>query len=162
MDTHLRTVKTSMSHAGDMYMLGCFCPIDDVELGITKFRARPLPPELPPLHHVPDSWYAAAMEHLPHGLLITNKAGELLAQNALSRFEANNEATGLLIQSCLEMGGASTTGSLEWSHAEHEAMFAGQLCRVWAWPLADVDGRIAISFRPMCKFNVDEHNEQGR
>ena len=155
MDTTLRTVKTAMRHDKRLYMLGCFCPIDDVELGITKFRARRLAPELVPLPHVSTGWYESAFEQLPHAMLIADATtGKMQLQNTLSRTEADNKATDMLIELCLDKGKASITGSLEFGDIQGATLFSGQSCRVWAWPLDN--GSIAISWRPVWNLDFEE------
>ena len=46
MSTIVETRKTAMVHGGQSYMLGCFGPHDDIELGIKSFRVTKLPPAL--------------------------------------------------------------------------------------------------------------------
>jgi hypothetical protein len=67
MTTILETRKTAMTTTttttqddgkGQLFMLGCFAPHDDIELGITKFRASPLPPVTEDLKHVLLSHYS--------------------------------------------------------------------------------------------------------
>jgi len=65
MVTILETRKTAMKHDNQNFMLGCFGPHDDIELGITTFRATMLHPVLDPIQHVPDDWYKAAFQQLP-------------------------------------------------------------------------------------------------
>mmetsp|Transcript_20148 Transcript_20148/g.19393 ORF Transcript_20148/g.19393 Transcript_20148/m.19393 type:complete len:264 (-) Transcript_20148:371-1162(-) len=75
MVTILETRKTTMVHDDQKYMLGCFGPHDDIELGITSFRAtRKLPPALDSLTNVTDTWYEAAFKQLPFATTLVDVA----------------------------------------------------------------------------------------
>ena len=52
---------------GKRYMLGVFFPHDDVSLGVTRFRAGPLPAALPEkeVAGLSDDWCEAALQQLP-------------------------------------------------------------------------------------------------
>jgi hypothetical protein len=68
MTTIVETRKTAMmiQQNGKLFMLGrSFAPHDDVELGITTFRASQLPPVTEDLAHVPLAWYTEAFRQLP-------------------------------------------------------------------------------------------------
>ena len=74
MRTVVETRKTAMtSKEGKLYMLGAFCPHDDVELGITEFKAEKLPPKLQLLDHVPLEWYGDAFDQLPFATIIAQR-----------------------------------------------------------------------------------------
>ncbi len=52
---------------GQRFMLGVFFPHDDVSLGVTRFRAGPLPAALPPdeVSGLSDEWCEVALQQLP-------------------------------------------------------------------------------------------------
>jgi hypothetical protein len=96
MTTILETRKTAMTTTtttqddgkGQLFMLGGFAPHDDIELGITKFRASPLPPVTEDLKHVPLEWYAEAFRQLRLSTMLVdgseNKNYSVLARNVLA------------------------------------------------------------------------------
>jgi len=90
MVTIVETRKTVMIHEGQNYMLGCFGPHDDIELGITSFRATKLPPTLDDLlKHVPDTWYDKAFQQLPIATTLVDVGDDsssttVIAQNDLA------------------------------------------------------------------------------
>lgn len=87
MATIVETRKTAIEHDGQKYMLGCFGPRDDIELGITSFRAGQLPPELDSLQEVTDSWYETAFMQLPMATAlvdIRDGTGTVIAANELA------------------------------------------------------------------------------
>ena len=52
--------------------LGCVAPLDDLELGITGFKARSSAPEQPALAHVAGEWFEAAWAQLPQGACLVD------------------------------------------------------------------------------------------
>lgn len=65
MNTINHTHKTGVEIGGSRFMLGCFTPFDDVHMGATLMRHRPLPPPVALLLHVPDTWFEEAFSQLP-------------------------------------------------------------------------------------------------
>lgn len=105
MDTIVETRKTAMIHGDQNYMLGCFGPHDDIELGITTFRATMLPPVLEPIKHVTDGWYEAAFQQLPFATTLINTDDmTVIAANDLATTAAANtdDDDHVLEQSVLE------------------------------------------------------------
>ena len=106
---HTRKTAIELPGSGERYMLGVFFPHDDVSLGVTRFRAGPLPAPLPQdeVADLTDEWCDAALRQLPmavfvyeHGqsppaLLVSNDAAaaggavmEARAVAALEKLEA--------------------------------------------------------------------------
>jgi hypothetical protein len=91
-----RTRKTAIALTnGERFMLGTrlgtFFPYDDVSLGVTTFRAGPLPPPLPEdeVTGLSDEWCDAALWNLPLATLVYRTGGaggalELLRDNTLA------------------------------------------------------------------------------
>ena len=69
-------------------MLGVFFPYDDVSLGVTRFRAGPLPARLPPADEVAsltDEWCDAALANLPMPTLVYENARPAAQFRVLAR-----------------------------------------------------------------------------
>lgn len=148
--TILETRKTAMrARDGRLYMLGAFCPHDDVELGITEFRAGKLPPELEEgeeqLGHIPPDWYREAFVQLPMATILMEggENGQVLSRNFLA------EETGLdpsALKSQLEE--VQSLPEFE-SYQFSNASLGGKSCRVWCWrPDNNDKDMIALSARP--------------
>lgn len=103
--TILETRKTAALIDNELFMLGSFGPHDDIELGITSFKANHVPPLLEPLWHVTDSWYQQAFAQLPLASKIYHIANE--TYEILDTVGENNLAkdcflTDSSLQKCLE------------------------------------------------------------
>jgi hypothetical protein len=147
MTTILETRKTAIQQDGKLFMLGCFAPHDDVELGITTFRASQLPPPTEDLAHVPLAWYNEAFRQLPLSTILTD--GEnVLARNDLAtvnEMHVDSDSFAACLEQiksvpdrdCYQFSDVKLSGN------DHPAS------RVWMWR-PDVDNRsvLAISARP--------------
>merc|ERR1711939_204342 len=72
-------------------MLGTVQLYDDIELGITSTRVRPLPPRLPELWHIPDEWYIAAFRCLPKAMaLVNHTTGKVLCMSDLFKNQVDS------------------------------------------------------------------------
>ncbi|CAK9001773.1 unnamed protein product [Durusdinium trenchii] len=80
--TVLATRKTAMTFQDRLFMLGCFSPVDDMEMSFTDFSTTVSFPELPDLG-LPVPWQLAAFEQLPNAMAILD--GDLVVQNHLAR-----------------------------------------------------------------------------
>lgn len=144
MCTVVETRKTAMkSKEGNLYMLGAFCPHDDVELGITEFKAEKLPPALhEELDHVPEEWYGDAFNQLPFATLIM-EGGKVVSKNSLAE-KMGLDPTSLKS----ELEEVASLPDYDSYHFGNVNM-GGTSCRVWCWR-PDVDDRevIAVSARP--------------
>jgi hypothetical protein len=79
------TRKTAVLVESELYMLGCFAPHDDIELGITTFKASFLPALLEPLPHVSTAWYIEAFRQLPMATRLVDSSTRMtLTQNDLA------------------------------------------------------------------------------
>jgi len=141
--TIVETRKTSIKVAGQLYMLGWFAPHDDIELGLTKFKASRLPDPLDLLEHVPLEWYEHAFEQLPLAVRVMNmdELEDVVAENILAREGFLDETTE---QHCLklvkEAGDSFNTfqfGDQKWN---------GAPCRIWVWRLDKQN--VAMAVRP--------------
>jgi len=150
MRTIVETRKTAMTtRDGRLFMVGAFCPHDDVELGITEFRAEKLPPALTndedKLEHVPPEWYGEAFVQLPMATLIMEggTTGRVISRNVIA------EATGLdptLLKD--QLGEVDSLPDYE-SYHFGSADLGGIRSRVWCWrPDVNDQDIIAVSARP--------------
>lgn len=66
-------------------MLGCFGPVDEVALGIAKFKQFCTPASASPQGSVSvdDIWYYDAIDNLPNGIAIIGTSGDVLLENKL-------------------------------------------------------------------------------
>jgi hypothetical protein len=141
MTTIMETRKTAMQQDGKLFMLGCFGPHDDIELGITTFRASQLPPPTEELTHVPDIWYAEAFRQLPVSTILLD--GEnVLARNGLAN---DNKMHVDSFAACLERI-ESVPDRDCYEFGDVAALPAD---RVWIWrPNVDNRSVLAIAARP--------------
>jgi len=145
--TILETRKTCIVDENDqqLYMLGCFNFHDDIELGITSFRAIPsLPAALEPLDHVPTSWYTQAFEQLPFSVRLYSdkEMNSLLAENALAKidFVSDEELVDAL---GLVAGADGLGGEFQSYHV------GGSDYRLWIWSVSLEDEEVwAVAYRP--------------
>ncbi|KAL7527205.1 hypothetical protein ACHAWF_002078 [Thalassiosira exigua] len=151
MRTIVETRKTAMTaRDGSRYMLGCFGPHDDVELGVTEFEAGALPPELSDeergADRVPTDWYRDAFVQLPLATILLEGGGEsgsVLSRNILA------EETGLDVGPL--KAELEEVASLPEYDSYHFAKVnvGGESCRVWCWrPDGKNRDLIAVSARP--------------
>ncbi|KAJ1638502.1 hypothetical protein T492DRAFT_833631 [Pavlovales sp. CCMP2436] len=88
MDSLVHMRKTSCRICDKLYLLGCGAPYDEIELGVSSYRASNLPSFFHPLTNtLPHAWYEAMWEHLPHAtFMVANMTSdEVLAPNILAR-----------------------------------------------------------------------------
>lgn len=79
--------RTAMAHDGHQYILGCLSLIDEIELGVTTFRASPLAAApLPALAHINPGWYSSAFDQLPVATWLINlDNGQPILENDLAQ-----------------------------------------------------------------------------
>ena len=145
--TILETRKTAVLVDSELYMLGCFGPHDDIELGITTLKASFLPSALEPLTHVPAAWYTEAFRQLPLATRLVDAAtGTTLRQNDLAETSFLESDT---IENCLErLDQLDSTAADYDSYQFGDLLLAGQPARVWIWrPVQDNRSILAISAR---------------
>ncbi len=72
--SYIYTRKTALLSEGDSYMLGCFDLVDDISLGIAKFKRvfHDAYAEVPPMgmQKISDLWFYDAFQALPNGMAI--------------------------------------------------------------------------------------------
>lgn len=136
MVTTVETRKTAMKYDSQNFMLGCFGPHDDIELGITSFRATVLPPALDPIQNVPDDWYKAAFQQLPLATILVDLEDDRVVA-------ANDLADASVWQSFLEQIKALP------NYKDYECYQMGtDVHRAWAWrPDPSHPSIVAISVR---------------
>eukprot|EP00929_Paragymnodinium_shiwhaense_P033880 TRINITY_DN18522_c0_g1_i5.p1 TRINITY_DN18522_c0_g1~~TRINITY_DN18522_c0_g1_i5.p1 ORF type:complete len:142 (+),score=24.81 TRINITY_DN18522_c0_g1_i5:206-631(+) len=126
-------------------MLGCVQPIDDIEYGICRFKARQLPASTQKLDHVPDGWYEAAWKHLPQPAVIVDAtSGAVQDANLLAQAVNEDELSARLKQS-LKMRQESEHAA-SW---ESSCSIAGVRNRTWLWTPTESlkDSHLVFSFR---------------
>lgn len=80
--SYIYTRKTALLSEGSSYMLGCFDLVDDITLGIAKFKRVPhnalraLP--FQGLHEIPETWFYDAFMAFPNGMAIVLKNNTIL------------------------------------------------------------------------------------
>jgi hypothetical protein len=94
MNTINHTHKTGVEIGGNRFMLGCFTPFDDVHMGVTTMRHRPLPLSLDPLPHVPVDWFEDAFMQLPLAAALFH-AADLTVHSQNKAEEASHVITSL-------------------------------------------------------------------
>mmetsp|Transcript_75 Transcript_75/g.169 ORF Transcript_75/g.169 Transcript_75/m.169 type:complete len:267 (-) Transcript_75:180-980(-) len=144
--------KTSMYFGQDQYMLGCFSPFDDLELGVTSFRAGKLQDELEEPAHVEPEWYEAAFKHLPNPTAIISDDGGVLAQNDLMMMDYKAELPSV-IDECLSHINATQSLDINidsWKFS-NVSLETGK-SRVWVWRSTPGSKDLAISIRPKHEF----------
>jgi len=103
--TILETRKTAALIDNELFMLGSFGPHDEIDLGLTSFKANHVPPLLDPLRHVTDAWYEQAFAQLPLASKIYHIASETyeiqdtVDENSLSK---DSFLTDSSLEKCLE------------------------------------------------------------
>jgi hypothetical protein len=124
-------------------MLGCFQPHDDIELGITTFRASQLPPPTEELTHVPDAWYTEAFRQLSFSTIMLD--GEnVLARNNLATNK--NEMHVDSFAACLER--VESVPDRDCYEFGDVSLNNNPASRVWIWrPDADHRSVLAIAGR---------------
>ena len=151
--TVVETRKTSVTIADQLYMLGWFAPHDDVELGLTAFKAGQPPAPLEMLGHVPEEWYPQAFEQLPVAVRVVNIEGvvtggaattPVVAENKLARESFLDQDT---MRHCFNvMEGSSAAGASYGAFEFGDQLWNGKPCRIWAWRVGD-DGTVAFAVR---------------
>eukprot|EP00466_Bigelowiella_natans_P004412 jgi/Bigna1/69743/fgenesh1_pg.9_\ len=147
MHTTLLMRKTAMDFGTDRYMLGCFSPFDDLELGVTSFRACRLPQQQQELEHLPEGWYESVWKHLPNAALIVDFSGNLLAENSLVGLYKKEVPT--IIDACLERVEETLERDPEincWKFANVQ-LEEGKV-RAWVWRPDENSPNFAVSIRP--------------
>ncbi|KAL7563230.1 hypothetical protein ACA910_015722 [Epithemia clementina (nom. ined.)] len=148
--TTTTTTTTETDDKSELYMLGCFCPHDDVELGVTSFKATFLPPRLDPLPHVPSHWYAQAFEQLPMAVRILSLDADfyptILAANQLAHQDfavhgtnsALDRIRGLLPKVMTTTHDTSSSSSSKSSEDDYQVFHVGGMhYRLWIWRVQD-------------------------
>mmetsp|Transcript_22134 Transcript_22134/g.54178 ORF Transcript_22134/g.54178 Transcript_22134/m.54178 type:complete len:283 (-) Transcript_22134:242-1090(-) len=98
MHTTMLIRKTAMDFNEDRYLLGCFSPFDDVELGVTSFRAEKLNGNFDGCEHIPHEWFMKAFDCLPNATLLLNAEGKIIYRNQLVKdYEDHLE---MLLETC--------------------------------------------------------------
>jgi hypothetical protein len=146
--TILETRKTCIVDENDhvLYMLGCFNFHDDIELGITSFRAIPsLPDALEPLRHIPTTWYAQAFQQLPFSVRLysDSQLKDLLAQNSLAELDFVSDED--LAAAMEQVDGAAAFDK------EYQTFHVGGSdYRLWIWSvqLKKDEAVWAVAYRP--------------
>ena len=151
--TVVETRKTSVKIVDQLYMLGWFAPHDDVELGLTAFKASQPPAPLETLEHVPAEWYPRAFEQLPVAVRVVNIEGvvtggaattPVVAENKLARESFLDQDT---MRHCFNtMEGSSAAGASYGAFQFGDQLWNGKPSRIWAWRVGD-DGNVAFAVR---------------
>mmetsp|Transcript_1636 Transcript_1636/g.3102 ORF Transcript_1636/g.3102 Transcript_1636/m.3102 type:complete len:266 (+) Transcript_1636:84-881(+) len=151
MHTTVLIRKTSMFFGQDQFMLGCFSPFDDLELGVTSFRAGRLQEELEEPAHVETEWFEAAFKHLPNATAIITADGDILAQNDLI-MDYKHELP-RVIDECLShiYGTQSLDTNIDSWKFSNVSLESGK-SRVWVWRSTPGSKDLAISIRPKHEF----------
>jgi hypothetical protein len=174
-ETYMHVRKTAVHHEHAQWVLACAAPFDEIELGISGFRASRLTDALHPLSNVPDGWYDLAWTELPQATfavsnmeskemiapngfaLLAAKQSELemaqWARDAGCPWDGDEECTAdagprpleMLIMHCLERI-RTMPDAQAWEFGG--VRFCDSLVRVWAWRPLDCSPTIAFSFRP--------------
>jgi hypothetical protein len=150
-NTVVHARKTAVVIQGETYVIGTFAPFDDVELGITTFRARYLPRELPDPDVVPLRWFEGAFENLPLPVAVVDSGGNFLRVNAFMQHHVGSFGWKKAAVECLEqvkMTRICDKGKNAWEFSRVQIEDASTTkYRVWVWrPVVDSD-MYAICFR---------------
>jgi hypothetical protein len=138
--TIVETRKTSVQILDQLFMLGWFSPHDDVELGVTTFKADKVPETLPLLDHVPSDWYEGAFDQLPLAIRVINSGdGTTIIENQMALDSFLDHDT---IQGCLDLikGAGSHYSAFQYGNK----MYNDKPSRIWAWHLDDDNVAIAV------------------
>lgn len=145
--TILETRKTCIIDENDheLYMLGCFNFHDDIELGITSFRAIPrLPAALEPLPHISTTWYTQAFEQLPFSMRLysDSELTNLLEENTLAEMDFVSDDD--LASAMEQVHSAGDPGKFQAFHV------GGSDYRLWIWSvqLKKKETVWAVAYRP--------------
>eukprot|EP00434_Breviolum_minutum_P012258 symbB.v1.2.010805.t2/scaffold712.1/size170421/4 len=152
----LATRKTAMVFQEQCYMLGCFFPVDEIELGFAELStALPFPEREELSHGPPAGWFEAAFHQLPNAMVILNDIGEVMAQNQLA--SDLGEGQSLVIQMCLDM--VKSTQLVDpsvkyWNMRKRDVLVgssAGTAIRIWLWRflIGEEKGRLGICWKPI-------------
>eukprot|EP00438_Fugacium_kawagutii_P033984 Skav228942 [mRNA] locus=scaffold2181:373837:377040:- [translate_table: standard] len=141
----LATRKTAMLFQEQQYMLGCFFPVDELELGFTHFSTglpfieRPDLPRPPPL-----AWYTAAFDQLPNAMVILDNAGGVMAQNQLAH------RSGEVLPAVIRMTAAEKADpSVRYWHLRRLLPELQSPLRIWLWRAFDESPLLNICWKPI-------------
>ena len=153
----------------ELFLLGCWSPHDDVEMGMTSFCATTLPPsvqdEAERVHsHIPESWYLRVFDELPMAIRIfkeeedkDNRKDRLVMANQLARkdFAMDGMKTALERSQQLLLHHPSSSSSQSSSPYYYDAFHIGGLnYRLWIWRIVlpkekdDDQSYLAVAYRP--------------
>jgi hypothetical protein len=110
-DTYIYTRKTAMkSQRGTNYMLGCFDFVDDVSLGIAKFKVIPHDaaaaiPDIGRDDSALDDWFKDAFENLPNAMAIFAADGTVVALNNQWKSAKHADKEAFTLESITELFG---------------------------------------------------------
>ncbi|CAL1133025.1 unnamed protein product [Cladocopium goreaui] len=146
----LATRKTAMRFQDRLYMLGCFAPVDELELGFTEFSTLLPFPERGDLPQPPPAgWYTAAFDQLPNAMVILDDAGEVVVRNQL----AND--LGELLPLAIRLGQETVKATdlvdpaRRYWHLRKVFPGAKRPMRIWLWRFGSQLNAMALCLKPI-------------